>query len=116
MGDEGKSQEKRISRGVVAIYLDYMGRGPAHVTTVINEGTAMTVCRESMTKAERRLVERGESESVRATRRKFQDVMRDDYLRMVEGVLGHPVEAFLSDHDADHDVAVEVVSFPRAGG
>ena len=115
MSEEGMSQEKRISRGAVAIYVDYMGRGPAHVITLINEGTAMTICRESMTKAERRLVERGEGESVRATRRKFQDVMRDDYLRMVEGVLGHQVEAFLSDHDADHDVAVEVVTFAGSG-
>ncbi len=111
MTDEGISHEKQISRGTVAIYVDYMGRGPAHVLTTISDSSAMTICRESMTKAEKRLVERGEAESVRTIRRKFQDVMRDDYLRMVEGVVDRRAEAFLSDHDANADVAVEVVTF-----
>jgi uncharacterized protein YbcI len=71
----------------------------------------LTTCRNSMTKAETRLVERGEGEMVRAMRRKFQDVMRDDYIEMVEDITKRESESFLSDHDPETDVAIEVVTF-----
>jgi uncharacterized protein YbcI len=105
------SPEKAISRGAIAIYKDYMGRGPESAQTLLTDESSLTTCRNSLTKAENRLVERGESEMVRAMRRKFQDVMRDDYIAMVEDVTKREGESFLSDHDTNRDVAIEVVTF-----
>ena len=57
MPTETGSPERQISRGVVAIYKDYTGRGPTHARTVITDFLSTTVVEDSLTKAERKLVE-----------------------------------------------------------
>lgn len=111
MADELLSPEKLISRGTVAIYKDYMGRGPQNATTQLSDESSMTTCTGTLTKAEIRLVESGEADLVRTIRRKFQEVMRDDYVAMVEGVTSRTGKSFLSDHDTEKDIAIEVVMF-----
>lgn len=113
---ESQSREKRISRGTVAIYKDLTGRGPTHVKTELTDSAAMTICTQSLTKAERRLVDKGEAQTVRDLRRKFQDAMREDYIAMVEGITDRTAATFLSDHDATNDVSIEVVTFAESNG
>ena len=105
------SPQKEISRGVVAIYKDYLGRGPTTARTSISDDAAVTTLQDSFTKAERSLVESGEAETVREMRRKFQCAMREDITTLVERVTGRECVAFLSDHDTKTDVAVEMVVF-----
>lgn len=106
-----QSPEKTISNGVVAIYKEYMGRGPTHAATTITDGAAVTTLTNSLTKAEHSLVEAGEAESVREIRRKFQFAMREDITTLVEATTGRKAASFLSDHDTAPDVAVEMVVF-----
>jgi uncharacterized protein YbcI len=108
------SAEREISRGVVAIYKEYLGRGPTFARTEITDHTAVTTLTDALTKAERSLIERGESPTVREMRRKFQLAMRKDITALVEEVTGRTTASFLSDHDTDHDVAIEVVVFAEA--
>ena len=103
--------EKEISRGVTAIYKDYLGRGPTHSSTTLSDECSTTTLRDSMTRAERSLVNGGEAETVREMRRKFQLAMRDEIIAVVEGVTGRRCAAFLSDHNADEDIGVEIVVF-----
>ena len=103
------SPEKQVSRGVTAIYKDYLGRGPTHAATEFTRGCAITTLTDSMTRAEHVLVEAGDAETVREMRRRFQTAMRGEITTLVEGVTGRKSAAFLSDHDTVHDVAVEVV-------
>jgi uncharacterized protein YbcI len=101
--------EREISRGIVAIYKEYLGRGPTSARTVITEDAAVTTLQQSLTKAELSLCNEGDAEIVREMRRKFQQAMRDDITTLVENVTNRKAVSFLSDHDTEHDVAVEMV-------
>lgn len=103
--------QKEISRGIVAIYKEYLGRGPTTVRTAITDEASITMIEDSLVKAEMSLVNAGEAETVREIRRKFQFAMRDDITSLVERVTGRRCVAFLSDHDTEPDVAVEMVVF-----
>jgi len=105
------SPEKEVSRGVVAIYKEYLGRGPTEARTEITRNAAATTLQDSLTKAEHSLIEAGDAEQVREIRRKFQHAMRADITALVEGVTGRKTKSFLSDHDVTHDIAVEMVVF-----
>jgi uncharacterized protein YbcI len=99
---------------MVAIYKEYMGRGPEHAVTTLAGDTVLTVCRGGLTKAELSLVENGEAETVREIRRKFQTAMADDIKALVERVTGRQPLTLLSDHDVTQDLAVEVVMLDGA--
>jgi uncharacterized protein YbcI len=97
-----------ISRHVVRLFAEYTGRGPTKASTTIRDNVIACVTQDTMTKAERRLVADGEAELVVTIRRKFQATMREDLVSGVELLTGRTVVAFMSDHDAGPDYAVEV--------
>lgn len=97
-----------ISRLVVRLVADYTGRGPTKARTTIRDDTIICVTQDNMTKGERRLVDKGETDLVITIRRKFQTTMRDDLVGGIELLTGRSVLSFMSDHDADHDYAAEV--------
>lgn len=103
------SVSSRISNMMVGLFTEYTGRGPTKARTYMQEDLISIVLRETLTKAERRLVDCGHLENVRRTRRLFQDVMRDDVVAGVEQITGRKVAAFLSDNHIDPDVAVETI-------
>jgi uncharacterized protein YbcI len=72
--------------------------------------------RDSLTKAERTLAQRGQELQVLAMRRAFQNTMRDDMIAAVEQLTGRSVEAFLSDNLHQPDVAVEIFLMHRTNG
>jgi uncharacterized protein YbcI len=77
----------------------------------------MVVLRDTLLKAERSLVEDGQSEPVVAMRRRFQRTMEHDFVAAVVEHTGREVEAFLSDNHIDPDIAVEVfILKPRTDG
>ena len=97
-----------ISNAVVGLLHDYTGRGPTRARTTIGPDTIVVTLRDSLTKAERTLAQRGQSLEVLAMRRAFQNTMREDMVAAVESLTGRSVEAFLSDNLHDPDVAVEI--------
>ena len=103
-----RSMSAAISNAVVGLLHDYTGRGPTKVRTTIGADTIVVTLRDSLTKAERTLAERGQSLEVLAMRRAFQDTMREDLIGVVQGLTGRKVEALLSDNLHDPDVAVEI--------
>jgi uncharacterized protein YbcI len=102
-----------ISNAVVGLLHDYTGRGPTHARTTIGPDTIVVTLRDSLTKAERTLAERGQAVEVLAMRRAFQNTMRDDLIAAVEKLTGRTVEAFLSDNLHEPDVAVEIFLMSR---
>ncbi|MEA2223584.1 MAG: hypothetical protein QOH83_1960 [Solirubrobacteraceae bacterium] len=102
-----------ISNAVVGLLHDYTGRGPTHARTTIGPDTIVVTLRDSLTKAERTLAERGQAVEVLAMRRAFQNTMRDDLIAAVERLTGRTVEAFLSDNLHEPDVAVEIFLMSR---
>ena len=97
-----------ISNAVVGLLRDYTGRGPTRARTTIGTDAIVVTLRDSLTKAERTLAERGQALEVLAMRRAFQDTMREDLIAAVERLTGRTVEAFLSDNLYEPDVAVEI--------
>jgi uncharacterized protein YbcI len=97
-----------ISNAVVGLLHDFTGRGPTRARTTIGADTIVVTLRDSLTKAERTLAERGQSTEVLAMRRAFPGTMRDDLVAAIERLTGRTVEAFLSDNLHDPDVAVEI--------
>lgn len=93
----------------MAIYKDFLGRGPTSATTTITDGFVTTLLRDSLTLAERRLVETGDGELVRDMRRRFQSAMSGDMIKLAEETTGRSCLAFLSDHDVDNDIALETI-------
>jgi len=106
-----ESPEKTISRGVVSIYKDHLGRGPTSARTTIADDHVSVICSDCLTKAERNLVANGDAEIVHLIRRKFQDAMKPAVIALVEQVSSREAETMLSDHDVDHDIAIETVVF-----
>jgi uncharacterized protein YbcI len=111
MPHEAEPAPREISRGVVAIYKDYMGRGPTDAHTEITGNAAITRVCGSLTKAEQSLVADGRANVVREMRRNFQDAMGSEMTALVEAATGREAECFLSDHDTESDLAIEVVLF-----
>ncbi len=97
-----------ISRLVVRLVADYTGRGPTKARTTIRDDTIVCVTQDNMTKGERRLVDKGETDLVITFRRKFQTTMREDLVGGIELLTGRKVLSLMSDHDAEHDYAAEV--------
>ena len=103
--------QREISRGMVAIYKEYFGRGPTQVQTTICDTFVLVVLRDALTKVEQRLAREENSETVRSIRRKFQTAMSREIVELVERVTGRRGASFLSDHDVESDVAIELVLF-----
>jgi uncharacterized protein YbcI len=104
-GDENLSRD--ISRSIVALFKEYVGRGPSHAHAYIHDDLVLVVMRDTMIRAEHTLAEEGEEDLVRDLRRVFQSKFREDAIEMVERITGRHVDAFLGDHDVENDVAIE---------
>jgi uncharacterized protein YbcI len=96
-----------ISRALVAIYKEAVGRGPTRVRTYVEGNLVITLFRGTMTTAERTLADGEEQEAVRDLRRILQEKFRDDASDVVARLTGRKVIAYLSDHDVDPDYAIE---------
>lgn len=107
-----------ISNAVVKLFADFVGRGPTKARTVMGRDLVTVVLQDTFTKAEQHLLERGAAETVLSMRRTIQATMREELVAAVEELTGRKVIAFLSDHQADPDFAVESFVLepdPRAG-
>jgi len=101
------SKAAAISNMVVRLTSQYTGRGPTKARTYINEDLVTVVLQDTLTKAERTLVDHDRRELVLSTRRAFQDAMEDDFVAGLREILGRDTVAFLSANHADPDYAVE---------
>jgi uncharacterized protein YbcI len=89
-----------ISREMVRLYKDQFGRGPTKARTHW-AGPDMIICllEETLTPAERNLVELGEHQRLRDTRMFFQYAMLEEFCAPIERLTGRTVKAFFSSVD-----------------
>jgi len=97
-----------ISTAAVRLLHEYTGRGPTQARTTVSRDLVVILLADSMTKAEKTLVTKGEAEFVLSMRHRFQEAMRDDLIAIVETNLERKVIAFMSDNHIDPDMAAEV--------
>jgi len=111
----GNSPSLAISNLTVRLLSQYTGRGPTKARTYLSDDLVTIVLQDSLTQAERTLVDKGESEIVLATRRTFQRVMSDELVAGVQDILGREVIAFCSANHVDPDIAVETLILAPMG-
>ena len=105
-----------ISRAIVRVHRDYLGRGPTKARTSIRDNTVVVLMEDTLTKAERSLVADGKQDEVLQTRHSFQMTMRSDMVAAVEDATGRGVIAFMSDNHVEPDLACEIfVLEPQPG-
>jgi uncharacterized protein YbcI len=97
-----------IARRIGELQSAYYGRGPTKSKTYFQGDLVVVVLEETFTPAEKTLIARGESQGIQEIRRRFQQVMRDEFVAIVEQTTGRRVKTFLSETDLEQDVSVEV--------
>jgi uncharacterized protein YbcI len=99
---------------MVRIYKQMFGRGPTRARADwAGPHAVLCTLEDSLTPAERKMVEVGEHQRLQETRMFFQHVCEDDFRESVERITGRKVRAFVSGIDTDTDVSSEVFYLQR---
>lgn len=104
----GGSVSAAISNAIVRITSEYIGRGPTKARTSIRDEMIVVLMQDTLTKAEKTLLDAGQGDFVMETRARFQMTMRDDYVAAVEMLTERKVIAFMSANHMDPDMATEI--------
>jgi uncharacterized protein YbcI len=98
-----------ISREMVHLYKNQFGRGPTKArTSFAGPDTVLCTLEDSLTPAERRLVEMNEHQRLRDVRLFFQHATETEFFAIIETALNRKVRAFVSGIDTRSDVSAEV--------
>ena len=105
-----------ISDEASRLFREGTGREPKGLRTIIDDEFVMVVLGNTLTEAERGMVDNGLEERVLQLRHDFQLVLRDDLVNAVERSMHRKVIAFISSNHIDPDLAVEVFMLEPIGG
>jgi uncharacterized protein YbcI len=105
-----------ISTAIVRVFSEHTGRGPTRARTTLDAGMVVVLLQDSLTKAERALVQAGKDAEVLHLRRTFQETMRLDLVGVVERLTAGRVQAFMSANHIAPDTAVEIFLMDRDVG
>ena len=97
-----------ISNMVVSVYADHLGRGPTKARTFITEGVITCVLEDTLTRAERKLVESGRQNPVLEIRSTLQETMRNELAGKVEELSGQPVRAIIAGTELEPDISTQI--------
>jgi len=115
--ESGNSLLFQISNEIVRVYKEQFGRGPTRARASWSDDDVLTVVLEdTLTRAERNLVEIGEHERLRELRMFFQYARLREFCEPVERLTGRKVRAFVSGIDTAVDgLSVELFVLHPAG-
>lgn len=97
-----------ISNAIVRITAEYIGRGPTKARTSIRDDMIVVLMQDTLTKAEKSLLDAGHGAFVIETRARFQMTMREAYVGAVEMLTERKVIAFMSANHMEPDMAAEI--------
>src|SRR5262249_2726100 len=104
-----------ISNMVVSVYADHLGRGPTKARTFITEGVVTCVLEDTLTRAERKLVESGRQTPVLEIRSTLQETMRNELAAKVEELSGQPVRATIAGTELEPDISTQIFVLGNSG-
>ncbi|HVW45768.1 MAG TPA: Na-translocating system protein MpsC family protein [Solirubrobacterales bacterium] len=107
-GLTGGELNAAITRAVTRIHTETFGRGPKKATSFHSGNVVVTLLEESMTKAERTLVDAGEGNAVLSMRLRLQRSMEDELKAHVGSLTARAVTALMSGNHLAPDMAIEV--------
>ena len=97
-----------ITNRIVALMREHYGRGPIKAKTYVLDNLIVCVFTDGFTTIERTMMEGGRPDRVLEMRRGFQQLMKERYTEMIEGLTGRKVLAFLSQAHVDPDLTIEM--------
>jgi uncharacterized protein YbcI len=97
-----------ISSMVVGVYADHLGRGPTKARSHIAAGVVTCVLEDTLTRAERTLVEAGQPGRVTEMRCALQETLRGDLAAGVERLSERQVVEVVGGDRVEADVSVQV--------
>jgi uncharacterized protein YbcI len=103
---DGHGARREISRRIVALLKDGIGRGPTSARTFIHDDLVLVVLSDTLTRGEKVLAEDERVGLVREMRRAFLQTMRDEIVAVVTEETGRNVRGVLNDHAVDPDYAI----------
>jgi uncharacterized protein YbcI len=100
---------QELTNAMVRLYKELFGRGPTKArTNYAGPDTLVSTIENSLTPAERNMLELDEHQKVREVRMFFQHASEAEFTRAVEEITGRKVRAFVSGMDTHRDVSSEV--------
>src|SRR5918997_4069195 len=94
---------------MVRLYKELFGRGPTKArTNYAGPDTLVATVENSLTPAERNMLELDEHQRVREIRMFFQHASEGEFSETVEQITGRKVRAFVSGMDTYRDVSTEI--------
>ena len=100
---------QELTNAMVRLYKELFGRGPTKARThYAGPDALVATIQNSLTPAERNMLELGEHQRVREIRMFFQHASEAEFTGTVEEITGRKVWAFVSGIDTGHDVSSEV--------
>jgi uncharacterized protein YbcI len=107
--EPGRAELSQLSNAMVALYKSQFGRGPTRTrSNYAGPDILITTLEDSLTPAERNMVEMGENQRLRDTRMFFQHASVDEFVGAVERITGRTVRGFVSGIDVEQDISSEV--------
>jgi uncharacterized protein YbcI len=100
---------EELTNAMVRLYKELFGRGPTKArTNYAGPDTLVATIENSLTAAERNMIELDEHQRVREIRMFFQHASEAEFTGTVEEITGRKVWAFVSGMDTHRDVSSEV--------
>jgi uncharacterized protein YbcI len=97
-----------ITVAMVQLHRRFYGKGPTEAKTYAINDTILCILKGGFTTVEKTLVADGKMEEVERIRRSFQKTMEKRFIEVIESTLDRRVIGYLSQINADPDVAIEV--------
>jgi uncharacterized protein YbcI len=94
----------KISREVVQLLKQHVGRGPTKARTYVNDECVLVLLREGHTVSEQTMFESGSAREVAQSRVDISEVLREPLTQIVEQHMGRKVSGFLSSSQQDPDL------------
>jgi uncharacterized protein YbcI len=100
---------QELTNAMVRLYKELFGRGPTKArTNYAGPDTIVSTIVNSLTPAERNMLELDEHQRVREIRMFFQHASDAEFTETVEQITGRKVWAFVSGIDTNNDVSSEI--------
>ena len=96
-----------ISDGMVALLKEFYGRGPTRAKSYYQDDLVSCELRGGFSKVEETLLQGGRGSAVIQQRMEFQEVMRDQFVKVIENATGRRVIGFMSGNQQDPDIMIE---------
>ena len=109
----GGPLRQELSNAIVALFKQYLGRGPADCRTYLEPDLVVVVMNGGYHAAEQTLFEAGKWHEVRQARMSWQDTMQARFVETIERLTRREVKAFMSANHQSPDVTVELFVLER---